>query len=226
MKQKFIDNLALVRRRIAIACQRVGRQIDEIQIVAVTKNYPASVIEIATAEELRNIGENRIKEAEDKFASITKTATYHLIGHLQSNKAKKAVALFDVIQSVDSLKLARIIDREAEKLNRIMECYLQVNCSHEEQKFGANPQDCLEILKEILALKNLNLTGLMTMGPFTDNEKEIRESFKLCHKLFKESKALIGDSFCNLSMGMSGDFEIAIEEGSTMIRIGSALFAS
>lgn len=209
---------------IAEACELYDRDADDITIVAVTKTHPASIINIAVAAGLREIGESKIQEAEPKISEIGNVARFHLVGHLQTNKVKKAVQLFDVIQSVDSLKLAEEINFRAGEINRKIECYLEVNCSGESQKFGVQPKECLDLIKKVNSLSNINLTGLMTIGPYVDDEDEIREAFRDCHQLFKAGQDIVGDSFDTLSMGMSGDFALGIAEGSTMIRIGSSLF--
>ena len=215
-----------LRGQIADACEGCDRDADDITIVAVTKTYPASTVKMAVASGLHSIGESRIQEAEPKLNEVGRIARFHLVGHLQSNKAKKAVELFDVIQSVDSLKLAEEISRQAAAIDRIIECYLEVNCSGEDQKFGVQPDRCIELVEQIHTLDNVELTGLMTIGPYTDDESKIRRSFAHCHSLFEEGKKIVGDHFDTLSMGMSGDFPLAIAEGSNMIRIGSALFGS
>jgi pyridoxal phosphate enzyme (YggS family) len=149
-----------------------------------------------------------------------------MIGHLQSNKAKKAVQLFDVIQSVDSLKLAQEISRYAGELNKEIECLIEVNCSGESQKHGVAPDDTLHLVEAVMALPNIHLTGLMTIGPLSEDQDTIRDAFRTCHQLFEEAKKLTDDTFEILSMGMSDDFELAIAEGSTLLRIGSAIFGS
>jgi len=147
-----------------------------------------------------------------------------LIGHLQTNKAKKAVQLFDVIQSVDSLKLAVEINKAAGLEKRTIECYIQLNSSGEDQKFGVAIDDCLELIQKTGELENIKLTGLMTIGPLTDDENAIRSAFSRCRELYYKGKEICGSGFEHLSMGMSDDYPLAIAEGSTTIRLGSALF--
>jgi len=134
------------------------------------------------------------------------------------------VELFDIIQSVDSLKLAEEIDRQAGYIGRDIQCLVQVNCSGEDQKFGFSPVKLMPVLKQLDRLPHIEVTGLMTIGPHVDDEDQIRQSFRTCHDLFKQGRQLLGDDFDCLSMGMTGDFELAIAEGSTMIRVGTALF--
>lgn len=224
MKESISKNSIEVNGRIIEACEKYDRDADDITIIAVTKTHPASLIRMAVASGFHNIGESRIQEAEPKIKEIGSIARFHLIGHLQSNKAKKAVELFDVIQSVDSLKLAEEISKRAAEIDRTLECYLQVNCSGEEQKYGCDPGETLTLAEQINTLDNINLTGLMTIGPFVEDEETIRAAYSKCYQLYCQCRDKFGDEFDTLSMGMSGDLELAIAEGSTMIRLGTALF--
>ncbi len=224
MKESFQKNLMELHGRLSNACEKYERDTDDITVVAVTKTHPESVIKMAVSAGLHNIGESRVQEAEEKFNKIGHIARYHMIGHLQSNKAKKAVELFDVIQSVDSIKLAKIINSESEKIDRTIDCLIQVNCSGEAQKSGIAFDQCLDLIKQVKILPAINLIGLMTIGPYVEDEEQIRKSYRLCHDLFKQGKEIIGNDFDTLSMGMSNDFELAIAEGANMIRIGSSLF--
>ena len=224
MKESFQKNLMELHGRLSNACEKYERDTDDITVVAVTKTHPESVINMAVSAGLHNIGESRVQEAEEKFNKIGHIARYHMIGHLQSNKAKKAVELFDVIQSVDSIKLAKIINSESEKIDRIIDCLIQVNCSGETQKSGIVPDQCLDLIKQVKIFPAINLIGLMTIGPYVEDEEQIRKSYRLCHELFRQGKEIIGNDFDTLSMGMSNDFELAIAEGANMIRIGSSLF--
>ncbi len=224
MKESFQKNLIELHGRLSNACEKYERDTDDITVVAVTKTHPESVINMAVSAGLHNIGESRVQEAEEKFNKIGHIARYHMIGHLQSNKAKKAVELFDVIQSVDSIKLAKIINSESEKIDRTIDCLIQVNCSGEAQKSGIGPDQCLDLIKQVKILPAINLIGLMTIGPYVEDEEQIRKSYRLCHELFRQGKEIIGNDFDTLSMGMSNDFELAIAEGANMIRIGSSLF--
>jgi hypothetical protein len=224
MKSDLTQNLRELHGRIAAACDKTGRRADDISVVAATKTHPASLIRSAVALGLRDIGENRVQEAEEKILELGPIARWHMIGHLQTNKVKKAVELFDVIQSVDSLRLAQEINKRAGEIDRVIECYVEINSSGESQKSGIDPSETLDLIKAILPLNNIKLTGIMTVGPLTENEAAIRNAFTLCRGLFKKGQAIVGPTFCNLSMGMSDDFELAIAEGSTMIRVGSAIF--
>lgn len=224
MKDSISANLMELNGQIAEACEKYDRDADDIIIVAVTKTHPASVIKTAVAAGLTEIGESRIQEAEPKILEIGGIARYHLIGHLQTNKVKKAVELFDVIQSVDSLKLAEEIDRRCDEIGRTVECFIEVNTSGEEQKYGIDSESCISLIKTVNNMSNINLTGLMTIAPFVDDEETVRAAFRKGYELFKEAQDTVGDEFDNLSMGMSGDFSLAIAEGSTMIRVGTSLF--
>jgi PLP dependent protein len=224
MNHDLGHNLTDLRAKIADACARSGRKPDAITIVAVTKKWPASTITEAVAHGLTNIGESRIQEAEPKITALGPIARYHLIGHLQSNKVRKAVGLFDVIQSVDSLKLAEEISRRAVELERSIECLVEVNSSGEESKSGVTPEATLDLVRGVRRLATIRLTGLMTVGPLTDNPERIRAAFRTCQRLFEQGREIVSDGFDTLSMGMSDDFAEAIAEGSTMIRIGTGLF--
>jgi hypothetical protein len=224
MKDIIARNLMQLRGRIAEACERYDRDADDITIVAVTKTHPPAIIKTAVAAGIREIGESRVQEAEPKITEVGPIARFHMVGHLQTNKVKKAVRLFDVIQSVDSFKLAWEINRQAGLIDRKIECYIEVNCSGESQKYGVAPEDCLDLVRQVHVLDNIKLAGLMTIGPLTDDEEAVRKAFRLCHELFLKAKEIVGDEFDTLSMGMSDDFPLAIAEGSTMIRIGTALF--
>jgi len=224
MKDKLSDNIQNLYGRIARACEEYDRDADDITVVAVTKRHPAAFIQRAVAAGIHNIGESRVQEAEDKIALIGRIGRFHMVGHLQSNKVKKAVQIFDVIQSVDSLKLADEIDAEAGKINHRIECFIEVNISGEATKTGAPPEDTLDLIRVVNDLPNIDLTGLMAIGPLTRDKDQIRAAFRRCHELFRQGRDIVGDRFDTLSIGMTDDFELAIAEGSTMIRVGTALF--
>jgi pyridoxal phosphate enzyme (YggS family) len=215
----IIDNVAEVRRRIAEACARSGRDPREVTLVAVTKVFPADYVEHAIAAGITDIGENRVQEARDKKPLVRGSARWHLIGHLQSNKAKDAVRLFDVIQTVDSLDLAQKIARAAEAAGKRQEVLLQVNVGNEEQKSGAERADVPALVEALRGIDALDLRGLMAIPPVGAAEETRR--------YFRELRALrdrVGVE--QLSMGMSEDFEVAIEEGATIVRVGRAIFGS
>jgi hypothetical protein len=218
------DNLRTVKIRIEQAAKRTGRDSGEIKLVAATKDVPAGLIKEAINAGLTDIGENRVQEAKQKFDVLKdQPATWHMIGHLQTNKVKAALEIFSVIQSVDSERLADEISQRAQKL---VEVFIEVNTSGEESKFGILPEKAVRLAEHISGLKNLKLAGLMTVGPLTGDKTAVRTSFKLLKSLFEQIKGLNLPSveLKYLSMGMSQDFETAIEEGSNLVRIGRAIF--
>jgi pyridoxal phosphate enzyme (YggS family) len=224
MKEVISDNLRELRGRIAQACEEYERDTDDITIVAVSKSHPPEAIQRVVATGIRDIGESKIQEAEPKIETLGRIARFHMVGHLQTNKVKKAVELFDVIQSVDSFKLAEEINRRAGEREWSMECYLEVNSSGESQKYGVAPDDTIALVEKVRHLSNIQLTGLMTVGPLTDDEDAVRRAFARCHDLYRQARDMVGNDFDTLSMGMSHDFQLAIAEKSTMIRIGTAIF--
>ena len=195
-------------------------------LIAVTKTHPISAIESAIENQIYNIGENKIQETEQKLKNYIKPSKMrlHLIGHLQSNKAKKACQLFDVIQTVDSLKLAKRLNTVSKESNQIQNIFLQVNIGNDPNKKGFTTKEIINSAREITSLNNLNLNGIMTILPFGIPENQIRLLYQKTREIRDEIKHSI-NRFCTfLSMGMSNDFEIAIEEGATHIRIGTSLF--
>ena len=222
------DNVESVKERIARAQLRSGNKAP-IKIVAITKTHPASTIVKAQQAGLDTIGENRIQEAEDKFSMITEilpNITKRLVGHLQSNKINKALDLFDTIDSVDSLKLASKIGSKTVSLDCVKPILLEVNTSGEEAKYGFNPHKIDEMLA-CFEIQGIEPQGLMTIGPFTSDSKRIREAFISLRKTHNSLVSQVTNNiekFTELSMGMSGDFELAVEEGATMVRLGTVLF--
>lgn len=221
--------LAAVEKRIVAACQRAGRDRSEITLVGVTKTVTFPEVVAASASGLHKFGENRVQEAAPKITAAREKALaveWHLIGHLQTNKAKDAAALFDVIQSVDSVRLAEALQKHAEKLQRRLEVFAQVNTSAEASKFGVAPAEAVSLAREIAAFPNLHLGGLMTIGALTEDVDKIRVCFRTLRQLHAEILALHlpNTTVRHLSMGMTDDFEIAIEEGATIVRIGRAIF--
>ena len=218
------ERLEAVRERIAKAAERAGRDPASVGIVTVTKTHPAEAIREASALRLRDIGENRVQELEDKVTEVGRDAVrWHLIGHLQRNKAKKAVELVDLIHSVDSVRLARKLSDEAEAVGRRIEALIQVNVSGEESKGGLEGPGALDEIAEICAFGGLRVTGLMTMAPFVDDERVLRSVFSATRRFREEAARIPGFEPSHLSMGMSSDFEIAVEEGSTLVRLGTVL---
>jgi len=218
------ENLELIIEKIAGAARRAGRSPEDITLVAVSKTHPAEAIEAAVKFGVTDIGESRIQEAEPKLETLGNIARWHMIGHLQTNKVKKAVAAFDIIQSVDSLKLATEIDRRAGQIGKKIKCLIEINSAGEAAKSGISLNNAMDLIQNTKDLENIQLKGIMTIGPLTDDGQLIRDAFRKTRKLFEQGRSLIGDQFDILSIGMSDDFEIAIEEGSNMVRIGTAIF--
>ena len=223
-----LDALKSVQERIEAAKARGNREQDPpVQIVAITKTFPTSAIESAYKAGIKNIGENRIQEAAQKFPHLAELPrlTKRLVGHLQSNKVGKAVDLFDAIDSIDSLKLAHRLNRLMTEPHSNYESLLQVNTGQDSAKHGFHPEK-IETLLEVLELKNLGVKGLMTIGVFTSDETTIRKTFKKLRQLKERlNKHRPEESqLTELSMGMSSNYEMAVEEGATMVRIGTALF--
>ena len=209
-------NVEALEIRIAAACERAGRMRDAVRLIAVSKTFPASDVEHALAAGIGDVGENKVQEARDKRPDVAASARWHLIGHLQSNKARDAVRLFDVIQTVDSLQLAEKLGRAADAIGKRQEILLQVNVGREPQKSGAEPEAVLDLVTRIAAIPSIHLNGLMTIPPVGD-----------ARPYFRELRAMRDDlALTELSMGMTDDFEAAIEEGATMIRVGRAIFGS
>ena len=219
-------NWERVKRRVEAAAGRAGRTPGEITVVAVSKTVPAEKIRAAVEAGVTHIGENRVQEAWRKFQELGAVATWHLVGHLQTNKVKRALQFFDVIQSVDSLHLAQELERRCEQLGRNVEVLIEVKTSDEPTKFGIPPEDTADLVAAIARMPHLKLTGLMTVGKFTPVEEEVRRCFRILSELREElnRKAAYPEPLVHLSMGMSGDFEWAIEEGATIVRIGTAIF--
>jgi pyridoxal phosphate enzyme (YggS family) len=222
------QNVERLRERIAEAALRCGREPESVELVAAAKGVGAERVEEAIACGIKIVGENRVQEAAVKKASVSGQAEWHMIGHLQTNKVKKGIELFCAVQSVDSIHLAREISRRAGEAGKTIEVLLEVNTSGEESKFGVSPRDVVRFAGEVRELANLNLRGLMTIGLYSDEPEEVRPCFRILTDLGKR----LTDRFENekemeiLSMGMTTDFETAIEEGSTMVRIGTGLFGS
>jgi pyridoxal phosphate enzyme (YggS family) len=221
-----IHNCSEFLEKLGEAAKRCGRNIEDITVVAVSKTRPLEDVLEAVTAGMKHFGENRMQEAERKYAGIARNFRLHMIGHLQSNKVRDSVALFDVIQSVDSLRLAEILEREFDRAEKTGEIMLEVNTSGEPQKYGFAPQEVVAAADTIFEMGHVRLTGLMTVGPLTEDEAAIRDSFGKLRQLFNKiaSNHSGRKEFAALSMGMSDDYEIAVEEGATMIRVGRALF--
>jgi hypothetical protein len=228
-EETIAANLKSVRERIAAALERSGRAFDSCRLLAVTKHRSAEEVAALARAGQTDMGENRVQEADGKIpecAGLGVDANWHLIGHLQRNKVKKALALFGTIHSVDSVRLLEAIAREAESRGVRPDVFLEVNVSGEESKHGFAPGDVEDACRRAAKLESLRLVGLMTMAPFTDDAETVRPFFKALRELRDDlnTRAVYSGSLTELSMGMSGDFEVAAEEGATWVRVGTALF--
>jgi len=218
------DNLEKIQQRIRAAAERAGRDPASVQLLAVTKMHPPETIRAAADGGLTLFGENKVQEAKAKIPLCPGRLRWHFIGHLQSNKCRDAVELFEMIQSVDSLALAREIDKRAEAAAKNMPVLLEVNVAGEASKFGYAPDQMLADLNEINALRRLEIQGLMAVPPWTAEPERTRPHFRRLRELKAQAEQVLGAPLPHLSMGMSDDFEVAIEEGATIVRIGTALF--
>jgi pyridoxal phosphate enzyme (YggS family) len=225
------DNVLKVLSDIQGACRQAGRNPQEVTLVAVTKFAPLEAIQEAIDSGITDIAENRVQEAQKKFPPLLARNSHvrsHIIGHLQTNKAKDAIEVCSLIQSVDSLKLAQEIEKQAAKVNKTAEILVQFNTANEEQKFGADPQEAYDLIEEISQLSHVRVKGLMCMAPYTEDQGIIRKTFvdlrDIRDEVIKRFSGSAGVEMKILSFGMSGDYKIAIEEGSTMVRVGSAIF--
>jgi PLP dependent protein len=217
-------NLRAIQQRIEAACARAGREPASVTLVAVTKGQPPEVVCAAAAAGLSLFGENKVQEAKAKIPLCPGRLRWHMVGHLQSNKCRDAVGLFQMVQSVDSLHLAEELNRRADQAAKTLPVLLEVNAVGEASKFGYRPDQLLADLPRINALPRLEIHGLMTVPPWTLEPEKVRPVFRDMRELKQRCEQLLGASLPHLSMGMTGDFEVATEEGATMVRIGTALF--
>jgi pyridoxal phosphate enzyme (YggS family) len=223
------ENLVSVRERMAAAAQAAGRQTDEVQLVAVSKTHPLAAIEAAYAAGQRDFGENRLEElwakVEEAGARGLDDIRWHFIGTIQSRKTRQAVGPFTLIHSVDRTKIANRLSRDASEAGYVMEVLLEVNVSGEASKHGFTPESVVEEFADLLALSGIRISGLMTMAPYVDDETVLRNVFRALRRVRDELNAAVPTAgLRHLSMGMTNDFELAIEEGATLVRIGSAIF--
>jgi len=220
------ENLRSVEDRIAAAARRAGREPSSVRLVTVTKTVDRDRIRQAITAGAAILGENRVQEAKEKIEAFGKAANWHLIGHLQTNKAKYAVKLFDLIHSVDNRELAKELDRQAGKIGKVQDVLIEVSIAGEAAKAGVGIGDTVQLVKEAAGLKHIRVLGLMTMPPFSDDPERSRPYFRKLRDLADavRKEAIAGVSMNELSMGMSGDFEVAIEEGATLVRVGTAIF--
>ena len=220
----FAENLSSIRQRMAAACARAGRETSAVTLLAVSKTHPPESIRAAVAEGQCLFGENKIQEAKAKIPLCPGKARWQFIGHLQSNKVRDAVDLFEMIQGVDSLAIAQEISKRAAQAAKTVPILLEVNVAGEGSKFGYRPEQLLAELNELNALPKIEVHGLMAIPPYTPVSEKARPYFKKLRELKAQAEAVLGAPLPELSMGMSGDFEVAIEEGATIVRIGTALF--
>jgi pyridoxal phosphate enzyme (YggS family) len=224
------DNLAMVQNKIKEAlAKRTELKVtgDAVTIVAVTKNHPAEIVTEALNAGLKNVGENRVQEAQHKKAILPAGGIWHLIGHLQKNKAKHAVELFDIIESVDSTEILDRIDKLAEEANKIQDVLLQINEAREPQKSGLSPEDFVALTGKLAAYSHVRVRGVMVIAQATDNVEETRPVFAAGYRDFLALEKIVGKETCNiLSMGMTHDYWIAVEEGANEVRVGTALFGA
>lgn len=218
------ENLAEIRESIAAAARKAGRRAESVKLIAVSKTFPPEAVQSAYNAGQRRFGENRVQELARKTAALPEDTEWHMIGHLQSNKASLALENATYIHTVDSVKLLKKLDRIAGELGRSPKILLEINISGEESKFGAAAEAAAELVKNALECENIRVAGLMTMAPFAASESELRFVFGSLRRLRDALQNKFGLSLPELSMGMSGDFEIAIEEGATMVRIGTSIF--
>ncbi len=225
--QAFLIRLEETRLRIRAACERAGRPFQEVQLLPVTKTHPAAAAEFVAQAGLPVVGENRVQEAADKRDQAQAPALrWDLIGHLQSNKARLAARTFDRIQSVDREKLVGALDQAAGELGKTLEVFLQINAGYDPAKFGADPADAPRLLEAVLGAKNLRVTGLMTIAPLSDDPAVAERTFAHLRTIRDDLVTRFQTSLPELSMGMSGDLEAAVAAGSTIVRVGTALFGS
>jgi PLP dependent protein len=220
----FAENLLSIQQRIRAACARAGRNESNVALLAVSKTHPPESIRALVECGQLLFGENKIQEAKAKIPLCPGKARWQFIGHLQSNKVRDAVELFEMIQGVDSLGIAKEISKRAEQASKTMPVLLEVNVAGEGSKFGYQPEQLLAELNELNALPRIEIHWLMAIPPFTPVPEKARPYFQKLRELKERAEAVLGAPLPQLSMGMSGDFEVAIEEGSTMVRIGTALF--
>lgn len=222
------ENLQEVEERIQEACRRSGRDRSEVTLVAVSKTKPVGTLKEAYDLGVRVFGENKVQEIREKYEALPKDIEWHMIGHLQTNKVKYIVDKVSLIHSVDSLRLAETIEKEAVKHNRTVDILLEVNVAEEESKFGVKTSEVLALAENIVQLPHIRLCGLMTIAPFVENPEKNRAIFANLHDLYVDikEKNIDNGTVSILSMGMTNDYEVAIEEGATMVRVGTGIFGA
>lgn len=220
------DNLALVKKNIEDACEKTGRSVEEVTLIAVSKTKPVDLLMEAYHAGARVFGENKVQEIMDKYDHMPSDVKWHMIGHLQRNKVKYIIDKVAMIHSVDSIRLAQTIEQEAAKKNICMPVLIEVNVAEEESKFGMSIEEVIPFLEEISSYEHIQVRGLMTIAPFVENPDENRWVFRKLKKLSVdiEAKNINNITMSVLSMGMTGDYQVAVEEGATMVRVGTGIF--
>ncbi|TFH42890.1 MAG: YggS family pyridoxal phosphate-dependent enzyme [Chrysiogenales bacterium] len=222
----IIENYRRIREEIDTIALSCGRKAGDVRIIAVSKTISEAVVQDAIDTGISIFGENKVQEAKRKIPELSGDFAFHMIGHLQSNKARDAVRLFDLIHSIDTWSTAERVNAEAASIGKMQKILIQVNASGEESKSGIDPESIDGLVSRVMECDNLEIRGLMTMAPFTDDVDVIRNCFRTAGALMDKIYALHGVRLRDLSMGMSSDYRIAVEEGSTMVRIGTALFGN
>lgn len=220
------ENLSLVEEKIAAACARAGRKREEVKLIAVSKTHPVEAIKEAMRCGIRSFGENKVQELRDKMENLGEDLDWHLIGHLQTNKVKYVVGRVSLIHSLESTRLAEAIEKEACKRAVTADVLVEVNIAAEDTKFGVLPENVEEFVREVAKFEHIRVVGLMTVAPITQESEENRKYFKNLNKIMVDlnSKNIHNVSMNVLSMGMTGDYETAIEEGATLVRVGTGIF--
>ena len=222
------DQLQEVEKRIQAACDRAGRKREEVTLIAVSKTKPVETLQEAYDLGVRIFGENKVQELTAKYEALPKDIHWHMIGHLQTNKVKYIIDKAELIHSVDSLKLAETIEKEAAKHDLIADILVEVNVAEEESKFGMKMEEVIPFVEKVSAFPHVRVRGLMTIAPFVEDPEENRSIFADLHKLYIDikKKSHDNDTVSVLSMGMTNDYEVAIEEGATMVRVGTGIFGA
>lgn len=218
------DNIEIIRNRVYNACKRAGRDAEDVKLIAVSKTVSPDRINEAVSCGIKSLGENKVQEIVDKFDKVSSGVEWHMIGHLQTNKVKYIIDKVSMIHSVDSIRLLKEIDRRAETAGRVMDVLIEVNIGREKNKYGIYPEELMKFLNDAVIYKNVNISGLMTVAPAMDRLEDVRPYFKNMKELFENARALGIHNMKYLSMGMTADFEPAIEEGANIIRVGTGIF--
>ena len=222
------ENLEQVRKNIEEACRAVNRDPGEVTLISVSKTKPVSMLQEAYDAGSRDFGENKVQEIMDKYPQLPSDIRWHMIGHLQRNKVKYIVDKVALIHSVDSLRLAETIEKEAEKKDVVVPILIEVNVAQEESKFGLKPEEVLPFIEQIASFPHIQIKGLMTIAPYVENAEENREIFRELKKLSVDiaAKNINNVTMSVLSMGMTGDYMVAVQEGATMVRVGTGIFGA